>query len=91
MYQIKEYSYKMAKKLNVDIQPSKRKNKKIDVYKNNKKIATIGDSRYLDYPTFIEKEGLQYANQKKKLYRLRHKNDINNKDGNGYYASRILW
>ena len=57
----------------------------------NKKIATIGDSRYDDYPTFIDKKGLSYANQKKKLYRLRHKNDINNKNGNGYWSSSILW
>ena len=35
MYKIKEYSYKQAEKLKVNIRPSTVKDKKIDVYKNN--------------------------------------------------------
>ena len=34
VYQIKPYSYEQAKKLNVEIKPSTRKDKKIDVYKD---------------------------------------------------------
>ena len=90
-YKITDYSYKKAKDLNVIIKLSKTKNKKIDVYKNDKKIATIGDSRYDDYPTFIDKKGLSYANERRKLYKQRHRNDINNKDGNGFWSSAILW
>ena len=79
-YKITDYSYKKAKDLGVIIKLSKTKNKKIDVYKNDKKIATIGDSRYLDYPSYLEKKGLSYANERRKLYKQRHKKDI--KEGN---------
>ena len=91
MYKITDYSKNRAKMLGVEIKPSKNKNKKIDVYKNGDKIASIGSIKNLDFPNHILKNGLEYANQKKKLYRLRHKNDINNKSGNGYWANNILW
>jgi hypothetical protein len=43
MYKIKKYSYDQAKKLKVDIRASKYKNKKIDVYKGDVFICSIGD------------------------------------------------
>ena len=88
-YKIKDYSYNQAKKLNVEIKPSSNKKKKIDVFKNNNKIASIGAIGFNDYPTFIEKKGLEFANQRRKLYKIRHKKDLNSK--NGFYANRILW
>ena len=36
MYEIKPYSFRAAAKLGVEIKPSKNKNNKIDVYKNDK-------------------------------------------------------
>ena len=89
MYHITKYSYDQAKKLNVEIKPSSNKKKKIDVFKNDKKIASIGAIGYDDFPNFVIKKGLEYANQKKKLYKLRHKKDLNSK--NGFYANKILW
>jgi len=89
MYKITNYSYNQAKKLNVEIKPSTNKKKKIDVYKNNIKIASIGLINYNDYPTFIKEKGIDYANERRKLYKQRHKNDLNGK--NGYYANKILW
>jgi hypothetical protein len=89
MYHITKYSYGQAKKLNVEIKPSSNKKKKIDVFKNDKKIASIGAIKYNDYPTFIIKKGLSYANERRKLYKERHKKDLNSK--NGFYANKILW
>ena len=88
-YKITNYSYNQAKKNNVEIKPSSNKNKKIDVFKDNKKIASIGALGYNDYPTYIEKKGLEYANIRRKLYKLRHKKDLNSK--NGKWANKILW
>ncbi len=88
-YKITKYSYNKAKELGVIIKPSSNKLKKIDVYKDNKKIATIGDIRYFDYPNYILKKGIEYANERRRLYKLRHKKDKNFK--NGYYADKILW
>ena len=91
MYQIKEYSYNKAKLLNVSIKPSTKKNKKIDVYKNGDYITSIGAINYNDYPTYIKKNGIDYANQRKKIYKLRHKKDLNKPNSPGYYAYNILW
>jgi hypothetical protein len=88
-YKITDYSYKQAKKLGVQIRPSVYKNKKIDVYKNDIKIASIGDIRFLDFPTYIEEKGKKYADSRRKLYKIRHKNDIN--EGAGFYSNKILW
>ena len=88
-YHITKYSYDQAKKLNVEIKPSSNKKKKIDVFKNDKKIASIGSIQNFDYPTYIQKKGLEYANIRRKLYKLRHKKDLNGK--NGFYANKILW
>ena len=91
MYKIKEYSYKQAEKLKVNIRPSTIKNKKIDVYKNNKKIASIGNVHYKDYPSFIEEKGKTYADERRKLYNNRFKNTMNIKNTPSYFANKILW
>jgi len=96
VYTITEYSKQKAEKLGVKIKPSKNKNKKIDVYKNGEMVASIGDKNYNDYPTYLlmEQKGIVrkgYANQRRKLYKIRHQNNIDNKNGNGFYSSQILW
>jgi hypothetical protein len=88
-YKITDYSYKQAQKLGVQIKPSVQKSKKIDVFKGNKKIASIGDIRFFDFPSYLETKGKKYAEQRRKLYKIRHKNDINK--GAGFYANKILW
>ena len=77
-YKITKYSYQQAKELNVEIKPSSNKKKKIDVFKGDQKIASIGDMNYVDndYPTFIKTKGLSYANERRKLYKQRHKKDL---------------
>lgn len=91
MYQITDYSYKQAKSLGVDIKPSTRKGKKIDVFKNDKKIASIGDITYNDYPSYIREKGLEYANVRRKLYKLRHSKDRSKIWSNGWLADKLLW
>ena len=39
-YSIKQYTYDQAKKLGVQVKPSTVKSKKIDVYKDDKKVAS---------------------------------------------------
>jgi hypothetical protein len=91
VYKISDYSQKRAKELNVVIKPSQQKNKKIDVYKGKQKIASIGSITNLDYPTYIKERGKAFADNRRRLYKLRHKNDINNRNGNGFWANKILW
>lgn len=88
MYRIKRYSFIQAKKLGVQIKPSTVAGKKIDVFKNGKKITSIGAIGYLDYPTYIERYGVEHANKRRKLYHIRHGKPIGLA---GYYAKKILW
>ena len=91
MYKIKDYTKNKAKLLGVKIKPSKTKGKKIDVFKNNKKIASIGALGYSDYPTYIESKGKDFADKRRKLYNIRHKKDKDIVGTNGYYADKLLW
>ena len=88
-YKITEYSKTQAKKLGVEIKPSTNKKKKIDVFRDGEKIGSIGAVGYGDYPTYTKEKGKAYADERRRLYRLRHKNDLNS--GNGLLASKILW
>ena len=64
-YIISDYNIERAKQLNLTVKVSKTKNKKLDVFKDNVKIANIGDKRYKDYPTYIKEKGLVFANKRK--------------------------
>lgn len=88
MYEIKPHTYQQAKKLNVTVKPSTNPKKKIDVFKDNTKIASIGATGYKDYPTYLQ-EDKSLAEERRRLYKARHKKNI--KDGNGYWANKLLW
>jgi hypothetical protein len=90
MYQITDYSKQQAAKLGVDIKASKNKNKKIDVFKDGNKLASIGDTRYKDYPTYL-KQNKNLAEERRKLYKIRHEKDRKIKGSAGFFADKILW
>ena len=91
MYDIKPYSFKKANQLGVEIKPSNDKNKKIDVIKNDKKLFSIGNKNYKDYPTYLIERGKDFAEKRKKLYKMRHKKDRHIVGTRGFYADKILW
>jgi hypothetical protein len=85
-----------AKKIGVEIRPSKNKNKKFDAYKDGVKQNSFGAKGYMDYEKYKKEDGLEVANKKRSAYRARHKDDMNVKtrDGKltaGYLANKILW
>lgn len=90
-YKIKKYSYEQAEKLGVEIKPSTNKNKKIDVFKDGKKVGTAGQIGYSDYATYLETKGKQYADFRRRLYKIRHSNTMNKPNTNSWWASRLLW
>lgn len=90
-YEITEYSKIKASKLGVDIKPSKSKGKKIDVFKEGKKITSIGATGYKDYPTYVKEKGKSYADERRKLYKERHQKDRTKYGSRGWYADKILW
>ena len=89
MYEIKNYSFKKAEELSLNIKPSTRKNKKIDVYKEDDYLFSIGSIKHFDYPTYVLEKGKAYAEERKRLYHLRHKKDL--KHFKGFVAMYILW
>jgi hypothetical protein len=73
MYDISKATYKIAKEYDLELEPSSRKNKKIDVYKDGHYIASIGDIRYKDFHIYLKENGKAYANERARLYYIRHK------------------
>lgn len=98
-YKITEYSQQRAKDLNVEIKTSTNKKKKIDVYKDGKKIASIGGMKsngepYKDYPNYVKELGEEGAKKKQKAYLARHAKEPKTKDGiktPSYWADNLLW
>jgi hypothetical protein len=90
-YKILPYSYDQAKKLDVVILPSSNPRKKIDVYKESKKVASIGAINNLDYPYYMKTEGKAYADERRRLYRLRHKGEEKRKGKPGFFSWYLLW
>jgi hypothetical protein len=90
-YTIKQRIRDNAKKLGVEIKIAKNPKKKLDVFKNGSKVASIGAIGYSDYAHYIDDKGLTYANVRKKIYGIRHKNDMNVKNTPGYFSKQLLW
>jgi hypothetical protein len=90
-YKIKRHTYTQAKKLGVVVKPSKLKGKKIDVFKNDKKVASVGAIGYSDYPTYTQTKGKKYADERRRLYKIRHQKNRNKRGTPSYYADKLLW
>ena len=91
MYQITDYTKRQTKRLNVDVKPSTRKNKKLDIYKDGVYIVSVGDSRYSDYPTYIKTHGKAYADERRRLYKIRHNKTRGVVGSASWYADKLLW
>ena len=90
LYKISERTKKIAKSLGLDIRPSTKKSKKIDVF-TPQGVFSIGARNYPDYHEYIEKKGKEYADKRREMYYSRHQKDINAKKGNGFYSWILLW
>lgn len=76
------------------VKVSTRKNKKYDVYKDDKYITSFGDKRYQHYKDLIGYyKDLDHNDKKRReLYRLRHRNDnIDDPNYAGFWAWNYLW
>jgi hypothetical protein len=92
MYKITNRQKRNADALFVKIKPSTLKGKKIDVFDiEGNKLASIGALGYMDYDLYLKTKGLAYANERRRLYQIRHAKDRTKKGSAGYYADKILW
>ena len=91
LYKITPYTYRQSKKYGYMVKPSTNKTKKIDVFKKGRKIASVGANGMNDYPTYIQKRGIQYANSRRRLYKIRHTKDRKQKGTRGWLVDKLLW
>jgi len=90
-YSITAYTRARAKVLGVSVKRSTNKKKKIDVFKNGKKVASVGAIGYGDFPTFKKTKGKEYADKRRIAYKKRHQKYRTIKGTNSYYADQLLW
>jgi len=91
MYKISLRTKEKAKQIGVTVKPSKNKNKKVDVFKDGKKVASVGDSRYKDFHLYKKEDGIKKAKERKRLYKIRHGKNRNKKGTPSYFADQLLW
>jgi hypothetical protein len=91
-YKIQPYTFEKAKRLGVRVRPSENPRKKVDVldWKGNY-ILSIGDPKYMDYELYLASRGKAYADDRRRLYAIRHSNDISKLGSGGYYSWNLLW
>jgi hypothetical protein len=90
-YTITDYTRRQAKKYGVTVKKSLRKGKKIAVFRGDQKLVDVGAIGYNDYPTFIRTKGKEYADERRKLYKIRHNKDRNKVGTPSYWADKLLW
>jgi hypothetical protein len=92
MYEITDYTLKIAKELNVIVKPSINPKYKIDIFnKDGKYLFSGGATGYSDFPTYMKTNGKLYADERRRLYHIRHKKDIEQPYTKGWFISKLLW
>jgi hypothetical protein len=87
MYQISDLTKQRAKEIGVEVKPSTNPKKKIDVFSDGEKVASIGGAGYRDYHIYLAEQGKAVADERRRLYHIRHK-----KKSLGEYLARwLLW
>ena len=90
MYEITDWTKTQAKKLGYKVRTSTNPKKKIDVFKENKKIGSVGAKNYGDYGTYLKTKGKQFADKKRDGYLARTK-WCDKPNSNCRLARDLLW
>jgi len=93
LYKILPYTFKKAEKMNLVVEPSENPKYKLEIYDavTGKFLFYGGSASYLDYPHYIETKGLSYANERRRLYRIRHAKEIAKVGSRGAVIAELLW
>jgi hypothetical protein len=91
VYKITLYTRRKAKELGVTVKPSHDPKKKIDIFRDGDFITSVGAAGYKDYPTYWKEMGKAYADERRRLYKIRHQNDRTKKGSDGWFADQLLW
>ncbi len=92
MYHIQPYTYSQASKLGVKIAPSKNPLKKIDVFDyHGHFICSVGMNGMGDFPTYLKSRGKTFADERRRLYKIRNQKTRVKIGSPAYYADSLLW
>lgn len=89
MYQITKHTFNQAKRFGLDVKPSRKPNKKLDVYREGQYLASIGAKGMGDFGQYLETKGKTFAEERRRLYHLRHPKG--KKDSPQQLAKDLLW
>jgi hypothetical protein len=90
-YQITSRQRSNAKRIGVKIKPSTVKGKKVDVFKGDKKVASIGALGMKDFDLWKKSEGIEKAKARQKAFKSRFQKQRTKVGTPAYYADQILW
>lgn len=90
-YTIQKYTLDKAKALGVDVVPSRKSDKKIDVIKDGRIVASVGARGMGDYPTYLATRDKEFAEERRRLYKQRNERYRTIKDTPSYWADQLLW
>jgi len=91
LYTILPYTQRQARRIGVEVRPSKKKDKKIDVYRRGEVIASVGHKDYPDYPHYLRSRGEEYADERRSLYKKRHSPHRKKEWTPSWLADQLLW
>lgn len=89
MYEILPYTQRQARRIGVEVKPSRKIDKKLDVFRGGEFIGSIGSKGMGDFPTYLRTKGEKYATERRRLYHLRQADGP--KDSPAHLAKRLLW
>lgn len=91
-YRITPYTLQRAYELGLKVSKSDNPKYKIKVSDSSGKfLFNGGDTKYSDYPTYIQTHGIQFAETRRRLYRARHQKEINKVGSRGAIIAELLW
>jgi hypothetical protein len=86
---ISPYTRNQAKKFGVQVRPSKKAGKKIDVFRGDNYIGSAGAKGMGDFGIYLEKGDRKFAEERRRLYRARASEG--KKDSPSWLAWNLLW
>jgi len=92
-YEILPYTYRKARELGLTIFPSDNPKYKLEIYDGETGAFLYygGSPKYSDYPHYIKSHGKAYADERRRLYRIRHAKEIADTGSRGFVISYLLW
>ena len=96
IYIIQKQQRQNARRLGVVIVPSKDPEKKIAVFRDGILVANIGAKGMMDFYLYRKAERAGkfprgYANERKRLYKIRHAANRRKFGTRSFFADQILW